>query len=198
MTAEIEDHPAPIPEVKTLTFATLRTFGPQFFGSARFDRLRGQLQAEARAVLDTAEPGAWVAEATMLQVMSAIHRDLLRGDDDAFLDFARALAREGISRFMRIFLSLASARFVLRRVPVVWDRLRRNAGTVVTEVEGDEVRIKYAGFPFFFEPCYRLLSLANCQALVQAAVDSIPKGRIESFGYDQLELSFDLTETATH
>ena len=132
----------------------------------------------------------------MREVLVAIHEGPLAGDHDAFVRFARALAHEGITRFMRVFLSLASARFVLKRVPVVWRRLRRNAGEVVVAVQGDRINIRYTDFPFFGTSTYRLLSLANCQALAHAATGRFPAGTIVDWSEDTLALDFDLSARA--
>lgn len=182
----------PAPQVKSLTFATMRAFAPKYLGAEQYEAVRGRIGVQTRALLDTAEPGLWIPEAAMREVLTAIHEGPLAGDDDGFVQFARALAHEGITRFMRIFLSLASARFVLKRVPVVWKRLRRNAGEVVVEVEGDQVAICYEGFPFFGTATYRLLSLANCQALAHAATSRFPVGTISDWSDDTLRLEFDL------
>lgn len=181
------------PQVKSLTFATMRSFAPKYLGSDQYDAVRRRIGVQTRALLDGAEPGHWIPEAAMREVLTAIHEGPLAGDDDGFVRFARALAHEGITRFMRIFLSLASARFVLKRVPVVWKRLRRNAGEVVVEVEGDRVAICYEGFPYFGTATYRLLSLANCQALAHAATRRFPSGTIADWSDDTLRLEFDLT-----
>lgn len=184
------------PEVKSLTFATMRTFAPKHLGAEAYDSVRGCLATETRALLDGAEPGTWIPETVMHEILTAIHHGPLDGDDDDFVRFARALAHEGITRFMRIFLSLGSARFVLKHVPVVWKRLRRNAGEVVVAVEGDRVGVRYERFPFFATPTYRLLSVANCQALVHAATGRFPACEIVGWSDDTLELEFDLVASA--
>ncbi len=180
------------PEVKSLTLAMLRTFLPEYLGPEAYASFRRLLAPDTVRLLDEVEPGGWVAEVHMQAVMGAIYGGALQGDDEAFMKLAHALALAGISRFMGIFLSLASQRFVLRKVPVVWKRLRRNAGEVVAEVEGDLVRLHYEGFPYFGDKVYRLLSLANCQALAYAAVEHIPKGRVVTWTDDTLTLEFDL------
>ena len=184
------------PQVKSLTFATMRSFLPKYLGPEQHEAVLGRITPPTRALLETAEPGIWIPEAAMREVLVAIHEGPLAGNDDDFVQFARALAHEGITRFMRIFLSLASERFVLKRVPVVWKRLRRNAGEVEVEVEGDRVGIRYEGFPFFGTPTYRLLSLANCQALAHAATRRFPAGTIADWSDDTLRLEFDLGSNA--
>lgn len=181
-----------VPEVKTLTFTTLRDVLPVRLGEDTYRQLRHSLDPPTRALLDSAEPGDWAPEVQMQQVMDAIYGEVLNGDDEAYVELVRAVAMAGISRFMRIFLSLASERFVLSKIPVVWRRLRRHAGTVTTSTEGDLVVIDYEDFPFFGDKAYRLLSLANCQALACAASERIPDGRIVSWSSDALQLEFSI------
>lgn len=183
------------PQVKALTFKTLRTFLPEYLGPQRAQILVGRLSPQTAALLNEPESYEWVAEKHLHELMLRIYEDAFRGNDEAFLDFARALAVSGINRFLRVFLSLASERFVLRKIPVVWDRLRRNAGSVVAVVGDDTVRLEYGGFRLFGERVYRLLSLANCQALVLAATQRIPKGTIVSWSEDTLVLEFSLNES---
>lgn len=188
----MEDPSPQQPEVKSLTFVTLRKVLSDTFEAETIDAIREGLDPQTRDVLDNVGVGQWVPEDFMAQMMEAIYRRAFAGDDDKFIVFARTLGSEGVSRFLRIFLSLVSARFILRRVPVVWDHLRRGAGCVVAEKDEFGVRIRYAGFPFFGRPEYRLLSLANCQALVLAATGDVPRGAVESWSEDTLVLQFDL------
>ncbi len=188
----MEDLAAQRPEVKSLTFVTMRKVLLDCFEPSTLDAIRDSLDPETRDVLDHVGTGQWVPEDHMAHLMEAIYLRGLGANDEKFIVFARTLGSEGVSRFLRIFLSLASARFILRRVPVVWDHLRRGAGSVVAEKNEVGVRIRYAGFPFFARPVYRLLSLANCQALVLAATGEVPRGTVESWSDDTLVLQFDL------
>lgn len=190
-----EDGEPSYPEVKTLTLETLRTFASQQLASEAYKRLCAALPPETRAQLRDATPGGWVAESHLQTILGCIFEQTFSADEAAFLEFARGLATAGITRFMRIFLSLASERFVLRKVPVVWARLRRNAGHVQADVEPGLVRLRYAGFPYFGESFCRLVSLANCQALVLAATDRLPNGTIVEWSSDTLVLEFDLSAT---
>ncbi len=142
-------------------------------------------------MLESAEPGGWIDERLMLNVMETLLRVGFAGESAAFQAFARRLAAAGISRFMKIFLSLTSARFALRRVPVVWNHMRRNAGEVIACRHGNGVRLNYVGFPFFEHEAYRLLSIANCEALALAAAGEVPCACIESWSPDSLQLYFE-------
>lgn len=171
----------------------MRSFLPEYFGTQTYDRIRVGLDPQTRTLLEDVEPGDWMEERYMQALMQRIYSTGLRQDDDAYVKFARALAAEGISRFMKIFLSLASERFVLQKIPVVWQRLRRNAGEVTTFVEPGIVRVCYEGFPFFGDRLYHLLSLANCQALAFAAAKRFPPGRVTAHSKDSLELEFEVS-----
>lgn len=191
----VEPFPAG-PQVKSLTFVTLRhVLFSSFVGERGEDVLAAVwngLNLEARTALQSAEPGGWIDEHLMANVMDTILHTGFEGDPAAYQDFARRLAAAGISRFLKIFLSLTSARFALRRVPVVWNHLRRNAGEVTVGREEGGLRLRYVGFPFFAREAYRLLSVANCEALAQAASGQAPCARVESWSADTLELYFEL------
>lgn len=187
-----DEQVAGVPEVKVLTFKTMRTFLPDYFGVATCDLIVSGLSPETTAILNQPDRSEWVPEAHMHELMRRIYEEALSRDDEAYLEFARALAMAGINRFLKVFLSLASERFVLRKIPVVWQRLRRNAGSVTANVDEGRVRLEYQGFPLFSDRVYRLLSLANCQALVCAATQRIPRGRIETWSNDTLVLEFEL------
>lgn len=184
------------PQVKSLTFVTLRHVLFSSFVGERGDNVLSavldNLDLEARTTLQSAEPGGWVDEHLMLNVMETLLQTGFEGDSAAYQDFARGVAAAGISRFLKIFLSLTSARFALRRVPVVWNHLRRNAGAVDVQREGEGLRLTYVGFPFFAHEAYRLLSAANCEALAHAAAGKAPRAHVESWSTDSLQLYFDL------
>lgn len=192
--AELTAEQASEPEVKALTFVTMRSFLPGHFGEGSYQRLRAALSSETIAVLDQADASDWVSERHMHELMRQVYDGLLDADDDGYMEFARALALAGISRFLKIFLSLASERFVLRKIPVVWTRLRRNAGAVTAQVEDDIVRLSYDGFPYLSDRVYRLLSLANCQALVYAATQKLPLGHVKHWAKDSMILEFELRD----
>ncbi len=183
---------APQPEVKVLTFITMRSFVPRRMGEDAYASMRAGLSPETLASFDLEDPGEWVPEAHMHEVMRWVYDQMLESDDDAYLEFARDLAKAGISRFLRIFLSLASERFVLSKIPTVWKRLRRNAGQVSSEHADGIIRLSYDGFPFFGDRVYRLLSLANCEALVFAATKRLPLGAVKHWSKSSMILEFEL------
>lgn len=185
-----------IPQVKSLTFVTLRNELQsrllQDVGEQTSRRLWDAFLPATRTTLQNAEPGAWVNEVIMLDAMRCILEVGFEEDDERYLAFLRHVAAAGISRFLKIFLSLTSPTFALRRVPTVWSHLRRNAGTVTTSRHDGGVRLLYTGFPFFGFHAYRLLSVANCQALVQAGTGIVPPVSIEDWSEDSLQLDFQL------
>ena len=86
-----------------------------------------------------------------------------------------------------------SAGFVLRKVPVLWTRLRRGPAKLRAEVTNDgRVLIHYEDFRYCRDPLYRLLSIANCQALVLAATDRLPQAEVIDCTRTTMTLSFRL------
>ena len=152
MTARSTLVPAPaIPQVKSLTFVTLRnelqTRFVQEVGQQASRRLWDAFLPATRTTLESAEPGEWIDEVIMLDVMRCLLEVGFEGDDVRYSSFLRAVGAAGVSRFLKIFLSLTSASFVLRRIPTVWSHLRRNAGIVTTTRHAGGVRLLYTGFP---------------------------------------------------
>ena len=144
--------PAPaIPQVKSLTFVTLRnelqTRFVQEVGQQASRRLWDAFLPATRTTLESAEPGEWIDEVIMLDVMRCLLEVGFEGDDVRYSSFLLAVGAAGVSRFLKIFLSLTSASFVLRRIPTVWSHLRRNAGIVTTTRHAGGVRLLYTGFP---------------------------------------------------
>lgn len=178
--------------VKGLTFVTARRFVEREFGAEAFERLMAQMPASTRALFEDAAIDDWYEEAHMRTFIHALHRDLAGGDDERFMEIARELALAGISRFFRLVINLASARFVLKKVPVIWKRLRRGPATLqaVTTAEG-HIEIHYRDFVYCADPIYRRLSMCNCQALVMAACDRVPPAQVVSWSADTMVLRFD-------
>jgi len=184
------------PQVKSLTLVTLRNELESRYleqaGSVALARLWDTFLPETRIALEEAEPGGWVDEPVMYDVMTCLLHAGFDGDEELYTQFLRGVATAGISRFMKILLSLSSATFALRRIPAVWSHLRRNAGAVTATRHASGVRLRYEGFPYFDFAAYRLLSVANCQALVEVVTEELPATSIEDWTKDTLQLDFTL------
>lgn len=184
------------PQVKSLTLVALRELLSTRFveerGGPALTAVWSALEPDTFHEIQSADIAGWASERTLNEVMRTVFDVGFEGDRDAYVRFVMELSGDGINRFLKIILSLMSARFVLLRVPAVWAHLRRNSARVTAERAGEGIRVRYDGFPFFGHEAYRLLSLANCQALVLAATGDIPQGRVVEWSEDTLELFFEL------
>jgi hypothetical protein len=174
--------------VRGLTFLTARTYFIDTWDEATFERLMLALPDETRSLFTEAMMSEMYPEAHMQRFMHRVYDELAAGDDEAFLEIVRGLALAGVSKFFKVLLGFASARFVLRKIPTIFARLREGTAVLTVE-EGDAaVQIHYAEFPFCRDHVYRLLSLGNCQAIVMAATKEIPEGHVVRYGPDSMTL----------
>jgi len=184
-----------VQQVKGLAFETMRLHLSKEFGDEAWEALMSALPRRTQAVFREAALTEWYAEAEMRRFIHVVYDQLAKGDDERFKAIARDVALAGVNRFFRMILSLASARFVLRKVPVFWKRIRQGPAVLVTELAADgRVLIHYQGFRYCRDPIYRQLSIANCQALVLAATGTIPAGEIIAAARDSMTLAFTLDE----
>jgi len=91
----------------------------------------------------------------LFEILKQIYVEVLRDEDQKYLRFVRDLAAARISRSLRVILTSASVRFFLRHIPAMQRHLRRNAGSVVSWIERNIVRITYSDFPDITEQFYQ-------------------------------------------
>jgi hypothetical protein len=179
--------------VKGLTFQTARRHLTERFGEQTWLALMDALPRRTRSLFDEAQTSEWYPEAELRRFIHVVHAQLAQGDDQRFGEIARELALAGISRFFRMMVGLASARFVLLKVPVVWKRLRQGPAQLHAEIADDgRVLIHYENYRYCRDPIYRQLSLANCQALVVAATNEVPIAVVLRHDSRSMTLAFEL------
>jgi hypothetical protein len=184
-----------VQQVKGFAFETMRLHLTKEFGEEAWEALMDALPRQTQVVFREAEIAEWYAEAEMRRFIHVLYEQLAERDDERFKAIARGVALAGVNRFFRMILSLASARFVLRKVPVFWQRIRQGPAVLVTELAADgRVLIHYQGFRYCRDPICRLLSIANCQALVLAATGKVPAGEVIAVEGDSMTLAFTLDE----
>lgn len=181
---------AQIQQVKALTFLTARRHFFETIGEEAFESLIEPLSPRIKELFVSAELHQLCDEEDMREFMHRIYEVLAKSDDETFCAIARGLALAGVSRFFRMLMNLASARFVLKKVPIVWSRLRVGPATLRTEVDEDRIRIYYSDFSYCSDHVYRLLSMSNCQALVYAATGKVPMSRIVTWDRTSMCLEF--------
>jgi hypothetical protein len=178
--------------IKGIAMDTVRQHFPEAHGEEAFARLLATLPEEIRAAFVDAQLDRWYPEEYMGAFFHAVYEQLAGRDEERFLEIVRANMVAGVSRFMRVLLSLASAKFVLKKLPTVFTHVRQSTARVTPAIDGDQLRIRYENFPFCRDRIYRLLSLGNCQALAQVASKQVPSARVLEWGPDWMTLEFDL------
>ena len=173
--------------VKGLTFQTARRHMREVYGDDAWELLMTSLPRRTRDLFETAETTEWYPESELRRFIHAVHEQLAAGDDARFREIARGLALAGINRFFRMIIGLTSARFVLRKVPTIWGRLRAGPARLTTSIAEDgRVLVHYDDYRYCRDPIYRQLSIANCQALVVAATGEVPEAEV--LGYDRYSM----------
>ncbi len=184
-----------VQQVKGLTFDTAARYFNENFGAARWEALLAALPPDTAELIRTAQINEWYPESELRKLIHQIYQQIAERDAERFLEIVRGLALTGISRFFRVVINFASGRFVLRKLPVFWRRLRRGPATLTTEIDdAGRVLIHYDDFVYCHDPIYRLLSIGNCQALVVAATKQVPKAEILAHDRISMTLAFTLDD----
>jgi hypothetical protein len=182
-------------QIKGFAFEVLRTHLIEQFGLPQFNEVFDTLPRRTREILDEADINEWYPEAEMRRVIHLVYDELAGRNDEKFVELMRAVALAGVNRFFRTVLGLASGKFVLRNIPSLWKRLRRGPASIRPEQLADgRVLLHYENFRYCRDPIYRLLSLANCQAVVLAATKKLPKSSLMRHTGTTMTLAFQLDE----
>jgi hypothetical protein len=181
---------APVHLVKGLAMHTIANHFPQQYGEETFERLLRGLPEPIQQALREPVIDEWYPESTIGEFFRAVYDQLAERDDDRFLEIVRLNMVAGISRFFRVFLNFASARFVLRKLPVVFHRVRQSPAVITPELTDEVVLLHYENFEFCGDRIYRMISLGNCQALAQVAIKQVPPSRVSTWGPDSMTMEF--------
>lgn len=177
--------------VKGLTLHTAVQHLPRVIGGVTWEAMIAKLPEDTRDVLAAVDINQWYPEYHLERMMHLLFEDIALGDREHFLDIVRGLSKAGVSRFFRLLINLSSGRFVLRKIPVLWDRVRKGPARLRSECTDDgRVLIHYENYKYASDPLYRLLSVANIQAVVEAATRKIPTWELVAHGPDSMTLAF--------
>jgi hypothetical protein len=131
------------------------------------------LPEEHSHVLDDALPGDWYPEEVLSGLLLGLYEVIAEGDTRAFEALLERAVALGIHRFFSAVLKLSSARFVLARVPTLWDLSRRGPAHVKVERHAEGTLVCYREFPYFGLERYRLLTRASIRVLLrQTGIDT--------------------------
>ena len=155
-------------EVKGIWFDSARTFVLRRHGPDVLARLVAELPPEIQPVLRDPIAAEWYPEECLAHMLAAVRRQLTDGSQSDFMRLLEEITIDGVGRFFRLVLSLSSPTFVLKKVPVLWGRMRRGQGRVEVEVRDAVVQVRYADFPWFDDENYRLMTLATLRGVARA------------------------------
>ncbi len=141
-----------------------------------------------RGILLDPLPGEWYPEAALGELLAAVRAELTDGSAEAFVQVIEDVTLDGVGRFFRLVLALASPGFVLRKVPVLWHRMRRGVGRVDVEAVHDRVVLRYRTFPYFDDENYRLMTVGTLRGVYRAAGAATPQVQILDWGPDRLDV----------
>lgn len=175
-------------EVKGIWFDSASRWVRRTHGLEALARVDARVSAEHRGILLDPVAFEWYPEAALGDLLAAVRAELTDGTADAFVRVMEDVTLDGVGRFFRLVLSLASPSFVLRKVPVLWGRMRRGAGGVQVEVERQRVVLRYREFPYFEDENYRLMTVGTLRGVCRAAGASAPSVEISRWTPDAMDV----------
>lgn len=174
-------------EVKGLWFASTRAYLHGEGGDALLETLAAQMYRHAD-VLREPVVGAWYPEAALHELLESLWHWTGR-DRVAFVDHTAGATHQGVGKFFKILISLGSPNFVLRKVPVMWGRLRRG-DTAEIEVEPGPVEtlVSYRRFPWFRHEVYQLMTLGSLRGVVEMSTGRTPQLELVDAGLEHVSV----------
>lgn len=154
----------PPSEVKGLWFTSARRYVLESFGQDALDAVVAHMGPEHGAILGSALSSEWYPEEPLQRLLAAFDEVLARGDPAEFVHVTEEASLVGIHHFFRALLRLVPPGMMLRKIPTMWNIMRRGPGRVEGETGGI---VRYSRFPFFDDALYRLMTKGAIQALMQ-------------------------------
>ena len=153
-----------------------------------FDRIDARVAMPYRGILRNALTSDWYPEEALAELLTALRAELTDGTPESFVDIIEKITLEGVGRFFRLVLALASPTFVLRKVPILWARMRRGAGCVEVDAQRDRVLLRYREFPWFDRETYRLMTVGTLVGICKAAGSKSPRVTVIDWGRNHLDV----------
>ncbi len=178
----------PTSEVKGLWFVVARRY--------LIDRHDPELPRRIAALMDPAlstvvlEPlrSAWYPEAALQQFMASFDELVTHGDRRRLVAIFEECTLQGVHRFFQALLRLTSPDFLLRKTPVLWNYVRRGAGSVTVEAVEARAIVRYRDFPYFEDRNYPLLALGTLRPLATLCGGTDPRAEVLGGGADWLDV----------
>ncbi len=177
---------APVSEVKGVWFLTAKRSVLAQQGQPVWDALVASLPEKYRAGIAEPVASGWYPEEVFGLALERLDALVAEGDPRRLSTFVEEGTVEGVSRFFRSVLGLATPAFVVRRLPALWRLVRRGAGTVSVDAGATSATVRYTEFPHWNDARYRLLTISSIRALLRMCTGREPVVREESHTHDTL------------
>jgi hypothetical protein len=126
------------PEAKASGVISWTRVARKSVDSARWNRFLAALPPETRAIVEKPPlPITWLPLELLLPIFEQANNLLFDGDLEKAVDMSRRQIREDLSTIYRVFIRVASPRFVASRAAAIYSTYFRNNGSarVVAETE---------------------------------------------------------------
>ncbi len=159
-------HPSVAHEVKGSFFVIARKLLRERYAD-REPEFMAALTPEVRATYEDTLASQWVPEEHLQEMLGALRSVVARGELARFETLLEESVEMGVHSFFTALLSLASAGFVLRRIPVLWKLIRRGGSRVRVEKHAEGTLVCYEAFPYFDDPVYEALTRSSIRVLLR-------------------------------
>jgi hypothetical protein len=157
----------PPSEVKGFWFTVPRRYVLENFGEAALEAVVAHMGPAHGPILDSALPSEWYPEETLTRLLAACDAVLAQGNPAEFVHIVEETSLLAIHHFFRALLRLVPPAMMLRKIPTMWNIMRRGPGRVVVEAGDTGGVVHYSRFPYFDDTLYRLLTQGAIQALMR-------------------------------
>lgn len=175
-------------EVKGIWFSSLRSYLSETRGPESIAKLVEALPGDHGAAVADPMVSAWYPEDTLSLTLEHTYEVIAGGDGEAFEALIRGVTVQGVGRFFRVLLHFTSPAFVVRKIPVVWSRLRRGAGEVTVERTPRGALVRYRSFPYFEQRTYRIMTTGAIRGMLEACGAKAPRIAIVARTRDSLDV----------
>jgi len=157
----------PPSEVKGLWFTIGRRYVLENAGQDALDALVAHMGPAHGAIIASALPSEWYPEETLQRTLAALNEVLAKGNPAEFVHTIEEASLLGIHHFFRALLRIVPPAMMLRKIPTMWNIMRRGPASVVVETGDSGGVVRYGRFPYFDDVRYRLLTQGAIQALMR-------------------------------
>jgi hypothetical protein len=173
-------------EVKGVWFTTAKRYVADRHAPEMLEEVAAAMGEQHREAILHPLASEWYPEETLQQGMAAMSRVLADGDPERFAGVLEVCTDLGINHFFRALIRIGSPAMVLRKVPTMWNLIRRGDATVNVEANEERAAVRYEKFPYFQDSNYRILTLASLRTLVRICCGREPRVEITAYERDAL------------